>query len=148
MVTGREVVPGFAATVNLMVPPPVPLAGEVRLTQAGRLAVSTAQGHVVEEPEPNPTLNCWLPPAASMGVPKVGFTQNPLHTMAALTATVTGMLAGELEADDDVNVSVPLWVPTLSSVGLMLALGTPGVVPEPGEIPIHAPPLSPLAVAV
>jgi hypothetical protein len=86
--------------------------------------------------------------AAARIVPEVGVTENWVHTIAALTVTVTGTLAGEFEAADDVNVRVPLWVPALKPIGLMLALGAPGVMPELGEIPIHVPPLSPLAVAV
>lgn len=142
----REVVPPFGWTVNWTAPLPVPLAAEVKVIQAGMLAVSTVHPQLADEPKPKPTLN-WPGPPAARAVPAVGLSEN-LQTTAALTVTVTGMFAGEFEAPAEVNVTVPLWVPAARRVGLILTLGELGVVPAPEERLIQPPPLSPLALAV
>jgi hypothetical protein len=113
---------------------PVPEAGELSMIHAGRAAVFTIHAHdggvgMTEKPP--------LPPAAAM-VPEVGFNQYE-QTTGFETVRVTGIVAGELVAPDEVAGMVPLYVPA-DPGGLIIAFGAAGVVPLPGLTDSHAPP--------
>jgi hypothetical protein len=55
-----------------------------------------------------------------------------------VTANVTAIFSGELEAPEAVTVTVPLYVPLASPVGLTPMLRLPGVPPLAGETVSHA----------
>ena len=78
-------------------------------------------------------LTCWL--GGVTGSPSVCVNLNEpgtaVITGALLTINVTGTEYGLLPAPEDVSVTVPVYVPAISPVGLTATETSSGVLPEP-----------------